>query len=177
MHGVVFAALRDYSVVRLGEEGARALWEDRTFDPSVAYEDAWFVAQLDRLVAATGAERRDVERDFGVFAARVTFTALFPDYYAASADTADFLLGIEERIHDVVRETIPGSAPPRLHVRPLDDLGVLVSYTSERMLCGLLEGLVVGTAAELGDSVEVEEIQCMHAGDTGCVFTVVRSPA
>ena len=175
MHGLVFDALRHYSAERLGAERARALWADLTFDTSTAYDDEQFLAQLDRLVAETGDSRYEVERGFGVFAARVTFPALFPDYYDRSADTTEFLLGIEERIHDVVRATIPGSAPPHLHVRPLNELGVLVSYTSDRKLCGLLEGLVLGTAAELGDGVAVEQIQCMHEGDAGCVFTVVRA--
>jgi len=119
--------------------------------------------------------RADVERAFGVYAARTTFPALYPRYYAESGGTFRFLLRVEERIHELVRETIPGASPPRLHVHALRDHGVLVSYTSERRLCSVLEGLVRGTAAEFGDEVELEEIQCMHRGDPGCVFTVVRS--
>ena len=84
------------------------------------------------------------------------------------------MLGIEEKIHELVRATIAGANRPRLHVQRLSELGVLVSYTSERKLCRLLEGLVHGTAAYYGDDVIVEEIQCMHRGDAGCVFTVVR---
>lgn len=150
---------------------------DRQFETGAAYDDEWFFAQLDRLSAATGTTRADVERAFGVYAARTTFPALYPGYYAESGGTFRFLLGVEERIHELVRETIPGASPPKLHVYALRDHGVLVSYTSERRLCGVLEGLVRGTAAEFGDEVEVEEIQCMLRGDPGCVFTVVRSEA
>lgn len=73
-----------------------------------------------------------------------------------------------------MRATIRGAYPPKLHVQPLNELGVLVSYTSERGLCALLEGLLRGTAAHYGEQVVVEEIQCMHRGDPGCVFSVVR---
>ena len=175
MHGLIYAGLRDYSIDRLGEERAAGLWADRIFEITDAYDDEWFAAQLERLAAATGESRAQVEHGFGVFAARNTFAGLYPDYYAGSADVFEFLLGIEEKIHELVRATIQGARPPRLHVQPLGDQGVLISYTSERHLCRLLHGLVLGTAAQLGHAVDVEEIQCMLRGDPGCVFTVVAS--
>lgn len=174
MHGLIFASLRDYTSLRLGEERTVELWSDRVFGLDEAYDDEWFVAQLERLVTATGEPLDEIQRGFGSFAAQETFAKLYPSYYEESGDTFTFLLGIEDRIHELVRATIPGAYPPQLHVQQLQDLGVLVSYTSERMLCSLLEGLVRGTAEHYGDEVVVQEIQCMHRGDPGCVFTVVR---
>ena len=174
MHGLIFASLRDYSALRLGEEQAAELWADRVFETNEAYDDAWFAAQLDRLLAATGGSKEEVQRGVGSFAAQSTFAGLYPDYYEESADTFAFLLGIEEKIHELVRATIPGAYPPKLHVQPLGEVGVLVSYTSERRLCRLLEGLVLGTAEHYGEQLVVEEIQCMQHGDPGCVFTVTR---
>lgn len=175
MHGLIFASLRDYTALRLGEKRTAEIWADRVFELTEAYDDEWFAAQLDRLVVATGDSNDAVQRDFGSFAAQSTFAGLYPAYYDESANTFAFLLGIEEKIHDLVRATIRGAYPPKLHVRPLGELGVLVSYTSERGLCALLEGLVRGTAAHYGDEVVIEEIQCMHHGDPGCVFSVLRS--
>ena len=177
MHGLIFAGLRDYSVLRLGEDEAEKLWEDVHFETTEAYEDERFGAQLQRLVAATGDTPDELLRGFGSYAATTTFAGLFPGYYAESPDAFAFLLGIEEKIHDLVRATIPDATPPRLHVHELRGLGVLVSYTSDRKLCRLLEGLVRGTAEYYGDEVVLEEIQCMHRGDPGCVFTVLRSAA
>ena len=73
-----------------------------------------------------------------------------------------------------MRATIEGASPPELHVQPFGEVGVLVSYTSERRLCAMLEGLVLGTAEHYGEAVVAEEIQCMHRGDAGCVFTVTH---
>lgn len=174
MHGLIFASLRAYTALRLGEEQAAELWADRVFETTEAYDDEWFAAQLERLIAATGASKDEVQRGFGSFAAQSTFAKLYPAYYEESGDTFTFLLGIEEKIHELVRATIPGAYPPKLHVQPLGEVGVLVSYTSERRLCRLLEGLVLGTAAHYGEKRVVEEIQCMHEGDPGCVFTVTR---
>jgi hypothetical protein len=174
VHGLVFAALRDYTVERLGDERAAELWADRVFEVSDAYDDEWFAAQLDRLASATGESRARVDVGFGAFAGSKTIAVLYPSYYAESGDVLSFLLGVEERIHEVVRSTIPGARPPRLHVHPLKETGVLISYTSERRLCRLLEGLVLGSAEKLGETVDVEEVQCMERGDPGCVFTVLR---
>jgi hypothetical protein len=174
LHGLIFASLRDYTVQRLGEEHVRDIWSDRIFELTEAYDDEWFAAQLERLAVATGEPLDEVQRAFGSFAAQETFLRLFPDYYEANEDAFAFLLGIEEKIHEVVRATIVGANPPRLHVQQLSDLGVLISYTSDRKLCRLLEGLVRGMAAYYGDDVVMEEIQCTRRGDAGCVFTVVR---
>jgi len=171
---VIFASLRDYTALRLGEELAVELWEDRVFETTEAYDDGWFVAQLERLIVATGDSMDEVQRGFGSFAAQASFAELYPAYYEASSDTFAFLLGIEAKIHELVRATIPGASPPELHVQPFGEVGVLVSYTSERRLCRLLEGLVRGTAEHYGETLVVEEIQCMHPGDPGCVFTVTR---
>ena len=173
MHGLVFAALRDYTVERLGEAAAAEVWADRVFELTDSYADEWFGAQLDRLAAATGETRAQVDTGFGAFAGQTAFARLYPAYYDESGDIVTFLLGVEEKIHELVRATIPGAQPPRLHIHALGDTGVLISYTSERGLCRLLEGLVLGTAAKLGDTVDVEEVQCMHRGDAGCVFNVL----
>jgi hypothetical protein len=171
----MYTGLRDYTIERLGDERAGELWADRVFELNEAYEDAWFAAQLERLATITGETRDEVEHGFGAYAGRTTFAALFPDYYAESGDVVTFLLGIEEKIHELVRANIKGARPPHLHVQPLGDTGVLISYTSERHLCRLLKGLVLGTSERLSDPVDVEEIQCMLQGDPGCVFTVASS--
>ena len=173
MHGLIFSSLHDYSIERLGTEAVE-LWDDRVFETTEAYDDEWFAAQLERLVAATDDSLDEILRGFGSFAAQTTFARLYPAYYEESGDTFTFLLGVEHQIHELVRATVPGAYPPKLHVQPLKDVGVLVSYTSERRLCRLLEGLVLGTAEHYGDTVVVEEIQCMHRGEPGCVFTVLR---
>ena len=175
MHGLIFASLRDYTALRLGEERAVELWADRIFEATEAYDDEWFTAQVERLAVATGDSIEEIQRGFGSFAAQTTFAGLYPAYYEESADTFTFLLGIEEHIHELVRATIVGASPPELHVQPFGEVGVLVSYTSERRLCAMLEGLVRGTAEHYGEALVVEEIQCMHRGDAGCVFTVTRA--
>ena len=172
MHGLIFASLRDYTIHRLGDERTGEIWGDRLFETTEAYADEWFLAQLERLAVAAGETALETERGFGVFAAQKTFAGLFPGYYAESGDTCAFLLGRRGEDPRARARDVPGATPPRLHVQPLGELGVLVSYTSERRLCRLLDGLVHGTAAHYGERIELDELQCMHRGDAGCVFSV-----
>lgn len=175
MHGLIFASLRDYSFRRLGEEKAESLWAGTLYETTEAYGDGEFRDRLEDVGTTLGLSQDELQRDFGAFAAGTTFAALFPDYFADSGNTLTFLLGVEEKIHELVRATIPGAYPPNLHVRRLGRDGVLVSYTSQRQFCCLLEGLVRGTAAHYGEQYELEELQCMHRGDPGCVWSVVSS--
>jgi hypothetical protein len=79
---------------------------------------------------------------------------------------------VEEEIHERVRAVLPNAMPPRLRVSPLGDHGAVIAYTSERRLCGLLEGLVEGTAERYGTQIRMAHPQCMLRGDPGCSIVV-----
>lgn len=81
---------------------------------------------------ATGSDRTTILRRFGVYTGMSAFRLLCPEYYTESADTRAFLLGIEERIHEVVRRTLPEAARPRRDITPLGNTGVSITYTSPR---------------------------------------------
>ena len=177
MHGLILAGLRAYGSQRLGEEAAERLWASHHYDPTEAYDDKEFKARMADLERATCEGAEVLEQSFGFYTALTTFAALYPEYYRENTGTLPFLSGIEERIHEVVRATIQGARPPKLQVRALGEDGMLVSYTSERGLCRLLEGLVHGVARHYGETMIVEQIQCMRLGDPGCVFSILRDAA
>ena len=87
------------------------------------------------------------------------------------------MLTVEERIHELVRATIPNAGPPQLDVTELGDDGVSVVYTSPRRLCVLLRGLTEGTAQHYGERAEIEEKTCMLRGDAACTFDIRFRPA
>jgi hypothetical protein len=116
-------------------------------------------------------------RDFGVFAAGTTFGLLYPAFFDRAPSARAFLLTIEERIHEVVRATLPDARPPSLHVTPLGDDGVRIVYDSPRRLCALLEGLAIGAARRFGERIEIRELACMHRGDDACEYELRFLPA
>jgi hypothetical protein len=72
--------------------------------------------------------------------------------------------------------SLAAAAPPRLQVLPLGTGGVSITYTSDRGLCELLEGLIVGTAAHYRERFEIDQPICVHRGDGACAFFVTPVP-
>jgi hypothetical protein len=172
VHGLVFAAFRRFTAAELPHADERIWRGAPAYSPEDAYGDEEFEALVARAAAETGMPREELLRSFGRFTAQFVFCELRPEFYEASGTTRQFLLDVENRIHRTLNETIRGAAPPRLHVVPFGAAGVSVTYTSERGLCDLLEGLVEGTAAYYGERFEIDHPICMHRGDEACAFFV-----
>jgi hypothetical protein len=176
LHGLIFHAFRSFLANGYGSTTDR-IWVDvGSYDVTQAHPDADFLELVERAAAATGLPQRDLLRRFGEFAAMRTFADLYPDYYRESGGARSFLLSVEDHIHALVRRAVPDAQPPRLHVMPLGDRGVAITYTSERNLCDLLEGLVLGTARVYGEEVTIEHPQCMLRGAVACAFFVDIRP-
>lgn len=176
MHGLVLNSF--IAFLRETYDGVDGLVPpDTEFFPSEAYADEDFTRLVEQAAVALGMSRHDLERAFGRFAGHHTFARLYPRFYAASGGTRTFLLNVEQRIHDLVRATVPNAAPPKLHVAPLGGEDVVVTYTSERRLCQMAEGLVEGVADYYGESVRIDRPQCMLRGDLACALFVVVGTA
>jgi Haem-NO-binding len=178
VHGLIFTSLRDYVA-----EASTTTIADSVFagEPvyllSESYPDERLLDLIARASEATGREADAIVHDFGVFTARTTFTRLYPAFFAIARSARDFLLTVEDRIHELVRATIPHAGPPKLEVGELGDDGVSIIYTSPRWLCVLLRGLTEGTAQHYGERAEIEETTCMLRGDPACTFEVRFRPA
>ena len=173
MHGLLLSTLVAFARERHGA----ALACEPAYAADAEYPDEEFAGLVDRVAGATGRSRAELLREFGRHTALTTFPRLFPDYYATRDGARSFLLGVEDQIHELVRATIEFARPPRLRVGPFGSAGVVISYTSDRRLCELLEGLVHGTAEHYGEALDVEQTQCMHRGDIGCAFFVSAARA
>jgi hypothetical protein len=174
---LIFTAFRQYCWTRLGEHSEDISRGLPNFVMTESYPDEAFAEFVARAVDASGRSRRDILVDFGRYTGFFVFRVMRGDYYAESGSMRQFLLDVESRIHETVRESTPLAAPPRLHVVPLGDDGVSIAYTSERKLCELLEGLVLGVAEYYGEAVSIEQPICMHRGDLACSVLVTRTVA
>ena len=176
MHGLIFASFRDYLHT---EHGAGVAQDVTAGEPqytlSEAYPDEQFLVLLGRACERTGLDLETLLFEFGVFTAATTFARLYSVLFKLSPSARDFLLTVETPIHDTVRETMPDAKPPQLGVRDLGENGLEILYSSPRRICALLRGLVEGTGRIYGETLEVEEPECMHRGDPAC-RVVVRFP-
>lgn len=172
VHGLIFTGFRQFTWTRLPDQ-ATEIWSGLPYyGMTEAYPDEQFEELVGRAVATSGRTRREILIDFGRFTGFWVFRVLRGDFYEESGSTRTFLLDVETRIHETVRANTPNAAPPRLQVVPLGEDGVSISYTSERRLCELLEGLVHGVAEYYGERFQLEQPLCMHRGDPACSFLV-----
>ncbi|HVM17172.1 MAG TPA: heme NO-binding domain-containing protein [Gaiellaceae bacterium] len=177
MHGIIFTSFRHFVTSRAGSDAAERVWANEpTYLITRSYPDEAFLRLFDTACRELGEDPDELLRAFGVFAGERTFVLLYPSYFAQASGPRPFLLGLEERIHELVRATVPEAAPPRLVIEPLDDDGVRVTYTSPRRLCVLLEGLLLGTARHFGREVAMEQTSCMHRGGDACVVEARFDP-
>ena len=51
-----------------------------------------------------------------------------------------------------------------LALTDLGEDGLEIVYTSPRRICAMLRGLVEGTGRVYGETLEVDELECMHHG-------------
>ena len=173
VHGVIFASFGDYVAARFGPDAARRIMgEEPIYLMSEAYEDARLFELIERTGREANLPQDHVVHEFGVFAAETTFARLYPAFFAVAGSARAFMLTVEERIHELVRATIPNARPPQLKVVPLGDDGVQIAYSSPRRLCVLLRGLVEGTARQYGETATIAESACMRAGAGACLFDV-----
>ena len=173
MHGIVFAALRDFVAEHLDQGRAdRVFGTQPPYLMSSAYPDEDFLRLLERARELAGEPAAEFLRAFGAFTGARTFPRLYPAYYEVAGGTRAFLLTLENRIHELVRATIPNATPPRLGIEAVNDHGLRIRYDSPRRLCAFLHGLVDGTATHYAETVEVVEETCMSRGDAACLFTI-----
>jgi hypothetical protein len=120
----------------------------------------------------TGLEHSALLHDLGVFMTENTFVRLYPALFTLSQSTREFLLTVEQPIHELIRAAIPKALPPKLSISALDEQRLSIVYTSPRKLCDLLQGLVEGTGRHYREDVRIDELTCMHRGDPTCAFEV-----
>ena len=173
MHGLIFASFHDYLVTEHGPEVASDVTAgEPQYTLSEAYPDERFLALLEHARERTGLSRDELLFEFGVFTAATTFARLYTLLYKMSPTARDFLLTVETPIHDVVRVALPDARPPELAVTDRGGNGLEIVYTSPRRICAMLRGLVEGPARVYGETIQVEELECMHHGAAACRFAL-----
>ena len=130
MHGVMFTSLREYLGAEHGAETAsRVFADEQQYVLSEAYPDDRFRALIDRAATATRLTDDELLYRFGVFAGQTGFVRLYPTFFEVAQSAREFLLVVEQRIHELVRGSAlrpPTGAPehPLVADPPRDAVGV-----------------------------------------------------
>jgi hypothetical protein len=170
---------RQFAIERLGREGWREVAEaagvpSEPFTIGHIYPDEVLGTLLAEAVPRAGMDSSALVEEFGVFIAPALLR-IYEPLVDPAWRTLELIENTEEVIHTVVRARMPGAAPPPLDARRTGPHEVVIDYRSPRRLCALAKGIARGLAAHFGESVDIEESECMHAGDPCCLITVRRT--
>jgi hypothetical protein len=75
-----------------------------------------------------------------------------------------------EQLTEAAAKLYPGVVVPDFDFESEAPDVLRLGYRSQRRLCALAEGFVIGAAAHYGETVELEQLTCMHRGDDRCVI-------
>ena len=179
MKGIVFNLLADLVRRDFGDDA----WDDLldaarasgSYTSLGTYEDE----ELIRLVAAaaTALDRTpsDILRWYGR-GAMPMLAQKYPHFFAAPASTRPFLLTLNHIIHPEVRKLYPGAGVPEFAYPDASGDALVMEYRSARQLCMLAEGFISGAADHFGETVTIEQPECMHRGDARCLVRLTFVP-
>lgn len=100
------------------------------------------------------------------------FVQRYPDLARNHRSARTFLLALNSVIHPEVRKLYPGAHVPHFEFQDTSTGGLRIRYVSERGLCHLAEGLILGAADQFDETVTVTQPMCRHRGDPDCFLLV-----
>lgn len=173
MKGIIFNVVAEVVTDGYGEDAWDSLLDAAELDGSYTSLGSYPDEDLFRLVGAAtgvlGVPADDVVRTLGEGAIPL-LAQRYPQFFDEHGSTLPFLLTLNDIIHPEVRKLYPGADVPDFDFAFDDDNNLLLGYRSERRLCALAEGFILGSARHYGEAVTLTQPQCMHRGDDRCVI-------
>jgi hypothetical protein len=178
--GIIFNLVQEVVEDAYGENAWDAMLDSAGVDGAYTSLGSYGDAELGSLVSAAADLLQlppdDVLRWIGERAMPL-LAERFPGFFEGHTEVQPFLLTLNGMIHPEVRKLYPGAVVPDFEFESPSPDVLLISYRSERQLCVLAEGFVIGAAAHYSQSVSLDQPSCMLRGDDRCVIRGVFSAA
>jgi Haem-NO-binding len=175
MKGIVFNLLEEIVVREHGEDTWDALLDAAGLDGAYTslgnYPDEHLVGLVGAASQALGLPADDVVRWFGRNALPL-LADRYPAFFEPHQEARSFVLTLNEIIHPEVRKLYPGAATPDFVFDASDPDRLVLDYRSARQLCAFAEGLLLGAGDHYGQTVAIEQSECMHRGDERCLIAI-----
>ncbi len=177
MKGVINKGIQELVESRFGAEAwakvkSLAGCEEPFFSISEDYPDESTMALVRAAVEVSGFSTETILVEFGKFWLNHTGKESYPTYFKLMGSTPrEFLLNME-KVHRQVTRNIPNARPPRFTYEELPDGRLLMHYQSDRNLCPVLRGLILGVGKYFQQELQVNEIACMKKGDPQCTMEI-----
>lgn len=176
MHGIIFGELKKYVDTNLGGDTWNMLLTEaglgtKMFMPIKEYPDKEAVAIIAAAAKALKTEVNAILIDFGEFIAP-DLLKLYHRMVKPEWKTLDLIQNTEDTIHQVVRLRNPGAKPPELKTKRKGPNQVVITYASQRHMCGVAIGIVKGVAKHYDETVRITQSTCMLKGAKKCTISV-----
>ena len=176
MKGIFFNLAQEVVEDRWGAD----LWDDTIALAGVGGAYTWFgtyadadmfalVRALSELVGLNTSEALIMIGRYGF----PSLAAHHDEVLAGLDGWRSLITSLDGVIHPEAGVLHPGAVPPRF-----DELGhepgqsLRLRYRSDRSLCALAEGLLLGVGDWFGTPLVVEQRLCVHRGDAACVIEI-----
>jgi len=170
--GVIFNLLEDV----VSEEHGDDVWDDLldaaglegTYTSLGNYPDTDLHALLEAVGTKTGDSPDDILRWFGRRAIPKLST-VYPNFFEGH-DLRGFLLTLNDIIHAEVVKLYPGADVPIFDYIDGPGRTLAIEYRSQRQLCPLAEGFILGASDHFREPVSIQQSTCMRDGADRCTI-------
>lgn len=176
MKGAVFTYLQDF----VEETHGLAAWDDAIEQCNLPSEGLYVstqyydVNELYQLVTHFSnklhVSPNALVRTFGRYIFPKLFQSLGQERYE-NATLFQFLKDVDKIIHVEVKKLNPEVGLPQFRYES-GDTSLTMVYRSERQLCYLAEGLIMGAAEQFKQKITITHPKCMHDGHEECHLVV-----
>jgi predicted hydrocarbon binding protein len=175
MKGIIFTVLNELVEEKFGLAAWQQLLDstgdDGIFTGSGTYEDQRLFALVGALSAQSGLPVDALLRTYGEYAIP-KFYETYPVFFDRVGTLREFLLSIDGIIHVEVKKLYPKVRLPKIWYDESDANSLIVNYQSDRKLCVLAEGMILGAATYFSEPVELAQSKCQNCGDDHCAIDV-----
>lgn len=173
--GVLFDVVREVVAELLGEDAWDRAVESAGFEGSYTslgnYPDEEMAELVVLLSESAGLSVDETLRTVGIHGWR-HLELRQPELVAGVDDMGTLLHSLNNVVHTEVRKLYPDSFVPLFGITDEGPNRWLVTYESERRMCRLAEGLLLGFSDARGLSTTITHVACMNHGDGNCVLDV-----
>lgn len=176
--GLLFDVVREVVAELLGEDEWDRAVESAGFEGSYTslgnYPDDEMYALVVLLAESAGLSVDETLRTVGIHGWRY-LEQRQPELVAGVDDIGTLLHSLNHVVHTEVRKLYPDSLVPLFGITDDGPGHWLVTYESERRMCRLAEGLLLGFAESRGITTAITHVSCINHGDDSCVLDVTVS--
>ena len=177
MQGTVFNKFSDMIIEKMGMEMLDELIDETRpesggiYTAGGNYADSELINMVAALSTKTNIPAGDLVKAFGNY----LFEALYrssPADISRINDLKTFLLSIDGVIHKEVKRLYPQAYLPSFSYNDPGGNTLEIFYQSDRQLCELAEGLIIGAAEHFSQPITLTHPECLHHGDKHCKIIV-----